>query len=161
PKAENPQPKPKRQVSPIADATPLPKRPPAATSNPQPAPEPSAVSTPVRRADSASPFIEPPRFLRNGPRPQAGWTRVPVFVIGMVGLALALGWIAYVPRDAVLTWITRLAGRVSPSGGPAPRIGPAMTIGAIDDQEFQVRWDIGSPAIQEARSAVLAIVDGD
>lgn len=73
---------------------------------------------------------------------------------------VALGGLVYVVRDAVLPWISGLASRVSPSGGPVPRIGPALTIKAIDDQEFQIRWVTGSPAIQEARSAVLAIVDG-
>jgi proteasome lid subunit RPN8/RPN11 len=157
--AADPQPKLKHQVSPIADAARLPKRPPAATPNPQPVPEPSVVSTTVRRVDSGSQLIELPRFLRIEPPLQAGRTRVPVFVIGMVCL-VALGGLAYVARNAVLPWISGLAGRVSPSGGLAARIGPAMTIKAIDDQEFQIRWDTGSPAIQEARSAVLAIVDG-
>jgi proteasome lid subunit RPN8/RPN11 len=158
--AIDPQPKLKPQGSPLADAAPLPKRPPAATPNPQPAPAPSAVSAPVRRVDSGSQLIELPRFLRNEPPPHAEWTRVPVFVIGMVCLAFALGGLAYVARDAVLPWISGIAGRVSSSGGPVPEIGPAMTIKAIDDQEFQIRWDIGSPAIQGALSAVLAIVDG-
>ena len=35
-----------------------------------------------------------------------------------------------------------------------------MTINAVDGQKFQIRWDTGSPVIKEARSAVLAIVDG-
>jgi hypothetical protein len=35
-----------------------------------------------------------------------------------------------------------------------------MTISAIDDEEFQIQWDTGSPSIQEARSAALTIVDG-
>jgi hypothetical protein len=109
--------------------------------------------------NSGSQLIELLRFWRNEPPLQAGWTRVPVFVIGLAGLALALGGLAYVARDALLPWISGLAGRVSPSGDPDPRIGPAMTIKAIDDQEFQIRWETGSPAIQEARSAVLAIVD--
>jgi len=157
--AADPQPKLKRHVSPITDAAPLPKRLPAATPHPQPAPETRAVSTPVGRADSRSQVIELPRFLRNEPPLPGGWPRVPVLIIGMMYL-VALGGLAYVAHDAVLPWISGLAGRVSPSGGRAPRIGPAMTIKAIDDQEFQVRWDTGSPAIQEARSAVLAIVDG-
>jgi proteasome lid subunit RPN8/RPN11 len=158
--AADPQPKLKRQVSPEADAAPLPlpMRPPTATPKPQPAPEPSAVSTPARRVDSGSNLIELPHFLRIEAPRQAGRTRVPVFVIGMVCL-IAPGGLAYVARDAVLPWISGLAGRVSSSSGLAPRIGPAMTIKAIDDQEFQIRWDTGSPAIQEARSAVLAIVD--
>jgi hypothetical protein len=110
--------------------------------------------------DTGSQVIELPRFLRNEPPAHAVRTRVPGFVIGMVGLALTLGGLAYLARDAVLPWISRIARRVSPSGGSGPRIGPSMTIKAIDDQEFQIRWDTGSPAIQEARSAVLAIVDG-
>jgi proteasome lid subunit RPN8/RPN11 len=158
--AADSQPELKRQVSTVADAAPLPKQPAAMTSEPQPAPEPSAVSTLVRRVYSGSQVSELPRFLRNEPPPQAEWTRVTVFVIGMMGLAVALGGLVYVARDAVFPLISGLAGRVSPSGGPAPRIGPALTIKAIDDQEFQIRWDTGSPAIQEARSAVLAIVDG-
>jgi hypothetical protein len=36
-----------------------------------------------------------------------------------------------------------------------------MSINAIDDLgQLQIRWDTSSPAVQEARSAVLAIVDG-
>ena len=35
-----------------------------------------------------------------------------------------------------------------------------MTISAIDDEEFQIQWDTGSPSIQEVRSAAPAIVDG-
>ena len=158
--ATNPQPKLKRQVSPIANAAPLPKRPPTATPSPEPAPEPSGVSAPVRRMDSRFQLIELPRFLSNEPPLHSGRTRIPVLFIGMVGLALALGGLAYVARDALLPWISWIAGRVSPSGGPVVGIGPAMTIKAIDDQEFQIRWDTGSPAIREARSAVLAIVDG-
>jgi len=153
--AANPQPKLKRQVTSRADAAPLPKGSGATTPDPQPAPEPSAV----RRADSGSHLIELPRFLRNEPPLQAGRTRVPVFVRGMMCL-VALGGLAYVAHDTVLPRISRLAARVSPSGGPAPRIGPAMTIKAIDDQEFQIRWDTGSATIQEARSAILTIVDG-
>jgi hypothetical protein len=72
----------------------------------------------------------------------------------MVCLAVALGGLAYVARDAAWPLLGGLVGRVSPG------IGPAMTITAIDDQEFQIRWDTGSPAIREARSAVLAIMDG-
>jgi proteasome lid subunit RPN8/RPN11 len=157
--AADPQPKLNRQVTPVAGAAPLPTLPAATTRNSQPVPKPSAVSTPVGRVDSGSELIVP-RFLCNEPPPQAGWNRVPVFVIAMVCLALALGGLVYVARDAVSPLISGLAGRLSPSGGPAPRIGPAMTIKAIDDQEFQIRWDTGSPAVQEARSAVLAIVDG-
>ena len=157
--AAGPQPKLKHQVSPIADEPPLPTWPPAATPSTQPAAEPLAASARVRRVDSGSQLIELRRFLHNDPPLHAGRTRVPVFVIGMVCL-IAPGGLAYVARDAVLPWISGLAGRVSPSGDPDPRIGPAMTIKAIDDQEFQIRWETGSPAIQEARSAVLAIVDG-
>jgi proteasome lid subunit RPN8/RPN11 len=140
----------------------VPNQPAATTPNPQAAPEPSAVSASVGRVDSGSRVIELPSFLRNESRTQAGWTRVPVFVIGMVCLALALGGLAYAARDAVLPRIGGLAGRISKSRvvGRPPRIGPAMTIKAMDDQEFQIRWDTGSPAIREARSAVLAIVDG-
>jgi hypothetical protein len=72
----------------------------------------------------------------------------------MMCLAVAFGGLVYVARDAGFPLISKLAGRVSPG------IGPTMTINAIGDQEFQIRWDTGSPAIREARSAVLAIVDG-
>jgi hypothetical protein len=72
----------------------------------------------------------------------------------MVCLAVALGGLTYLARDAVWPLLGGLAGRVSPG------IGPTMTINAIDDQEFEIRWDTGSPAIREARSAVLAIMDG-
>jgi proteasome lid subunit RPN8/RPN11 len=139
-----------------------PRQPAATTPNPQAAPEPSAVSAPVGRVDSRSRVIELRCFLRNESRPQAGWTRVPVFVIGMVSLALALGGLAYTARDAVLPRIGGLAGRISKSRAVSrsPRIGPALTVKAIDDQECQIRWDTGSPALQKARSAVLAIVRG-
>ena len=75
---------------------------------------------------------------------------------------IAFGGLAYVARDGVWSLLGGLAGRVSKFGmvGRQPRIGPVMTIQAIDDQEFQIRWDTGSPAMQQARSAVLAIVDG-
>jgi proteasome lid subunit RPN8/RPN11 len=148
----DPEAKLKRRVTPVADAAPIPKRPAATTAHPQPpAPEISAVSTPGLVA-SGSQLSDLLRFWRT-PR-HVGGTRVPVFVIGMVCLAVALGGVAYVARDAVWPWLGRLAGRVSPG------IGPAMTINAIDDQEFQIRWDTGSPVIREARSAVLAIADG-
>jgi proteasome lid subunit RPN8/RPN11 len=158
--AADPQPKLERWVTPVADVAGLPKQPAATTPEPQPAPEASAVSTLVRRVDSGSQLIELPRFLGKEAPPQAGWSRVPVFVIGMVCLAVAVGGLVFVVRDSVSPLISGLAGRVSPSCGRAPRIGPAMTIKAINGQEFQIRWDTGSPAIQDARSAVLAIVDG-
>jgi hypothetical protein len=114
------------------------------------------------RVDPGSQLIELPRFLCNEPSPQSELTRVPVFIIGMVCGAVVLGGLAFVARDAVLPLIGGIAGRVSTSreGVPAPKIGPVMTINAVDDQKFQIRWHTGSLVIKEARSAVLAIVDG-
>jgi hypothetical protein len=153
------QPKQERQITPIADPAPLPNRP-AATES---APEPAVFPTPVKKVDSEPRVIELPRFLRNEPPPRTEWSRVPLFLIAMLCLAIALGGFAFVARDAVLPYIGAFAGRVltSPAAGPPPRIGPAMSINAIDNLgQLQIRWDTGSHAVQAARSAVLSIVDG-
>jgi len=74
---------------------------------------------------------------------------------------VALVALAFVARNAV-AWIGGRSGRVltSTASGPS-RIGPAMSINAIDPQgQVQIRWDTSSQAVLEARSAVLAIVDG-
>jgi proteasome lid subunit RPN8/RPN11 len=118
--AADPQPKLEHRVTPVADAAPLAKRPGATTPDPRASLKPLVVSTMTTRVDCGSQLIELPRFLRNEPSPQSELTRVPVFIIGMVCGAVALGGLAFVARDAVLPLIGGLAGRVSTSRERAP-----------------------------------------
>jgi hypothetical protein len=111
--------------------------------------------------------VELPRFLRNEPPPQSEWTRVPLFIAAMLFLFVALGGLVFVAGDAVSprmrAYLHSFAGRAStrPAGAPPARIGPAMSIAAVDNLgQLQIRWDTGLPSVQEARSAVLSIIDG-
>jgi proteasome lid subunit RPN8/RPN11 len=155
----DPQLKLERRVTAIVDPAPLSNQRAAAESFP----EPAVAPTPVTRVNSQPQVIELPRFLRNEPPPQAEWTRVPLFITAMIFLAIALGGFAFVARDAVLPSFRAFASRVStsPRGSPPLRIGPAMSINAVDNfGQLQIRWDTSSPSVQAARSAVLSIVDG-
>jgi proteasome lid subunit RPN8/RPN11 len=135
-----------------ADSQPLPGRP-AATRYPNP--------EPVRRLDSGTQVIELPSFLRTQPPPSARWTRVPRIIGTVLVAVVALGTLALVAKEAVLASIGARPGRARTSTVSGQfRIGPAMSINAIDNQgQLQIRWDTGSQAVREARSAVLAIVD--
>ena len=151
--------KPERQAIPIGDPASPPKRPEAAE------PSASLVPVPVKRVDPTG--VELPRFLRNEPPPQSEWTRVPLFIAAMLFLFVALGGFVFVAGEAVSprvrAFLHSFAARAStrPAGAPPARIGPAMSITAIDNLgQLQIRWDTGLPSVQEARSAVLSIMDG-
>jgi hypothetical protein len=125
-------------------------------------PEAAVNPAPVKRVDPA-PQVEIPRFLRGEPPPESGWTRIPLFVVAMLCLAVALGGFAFVARDAALPSLRALVRRISKSSpaSPSARLGPAMSISAIDNLgQVQIRWDTGSRSVRVARSAVLSIVDG-
>jgi proteasome lid subunit RPN8/RPN11 len=153
--------KPERQATAVGDPAASPKRP----ATPEPSPEPVSVPVPVKRLDPTG--VELPRFLRNEPPPQSGWTRVPLFIAAMLFLFVALGGLVFVAGDAVFprlrAFLHRSSTRAStrPAGATPARIGPAMSIAAVDNLgQLQIRWDTGLPSVQEAQSAVLSIMDG-
>jgi proteasome lid subunit RPN8/RPN11 len=154
--APDPQPRVERQVTSIVERPPLPSPAPATVSSP----EPAVPSSPSKRLASE---VELPRFLRNEPPPQAEWSRVPLFIMAMLFLAIALGGLVFVARDAVLPSLRTFARRVTnpPAARPAARIGPSMSISAMDDLgQLQIRWDTASRSVRAGRSGVLSIVDG-
>lgn len=154
--ATDPQPKAELQGTSIVETAPRPTPPPATGSSP----EPALPSSPAKRLGSE---VELPRFLRNEPPPQAEWTRIPLFIAAMLFLAVALGGLVFVARDALLPSLRAAARRVSTprTASPAARIGPAMSISAVDDLgQLQIRWDTASRSVRAGRSGVLSIVDG-
>jgi hypothetical protein len=149
-------------VSSIAELAPLANR----LSAKEPSAETPVVPIPVRRVDSESKRIELPRFLRYEPHPQTDRSRAPLFIVLIFAipcLAIAFGALAFGAGDAVLPLIRNFARRFTTTRAASPqaRIGPAMSINAIDALgQVQIRWNTSSSAIQAARSAVLSIVDG-
>ena len=156
PSPTDPQPKAELQWTSIAETAPLPKPSPATA----PSPEPALPSGPAKKLGSE---VELPRFLRTEPPPQAEWTRIPLFIVAMLFLVVALGGLVFVARDALMPSLRAVARRVSAprTASPAARIGPAMSISAVDDLgQLQIRWDTGSRSVRAARSGVLSIADG-
>jgi proteasome lid subunit RPN8/RPN11 len=154
--APDPQPKAELQGTSTFETAPRLNAPAAMRSSP----EPALPSGPAKRLGSE---VELPRFLRNEPPPQAEWTRIPLFIVAMLFLVVALGGLVFVARDAMLPSLRAVARRVSTprTASPSARIGPAMSISAIDDLgQLQIRWDTASRSVRAGRSGVLSIVDG-